>query len=112
MTTLEDIYRFMPGDQASWPVSTSPFGSVVSDSFVIFVAELAFWRAIQAPPNYNAPVTWPVPGEFAPLVELASEAQRSVRAWRPDTPADLAEQEENAWAFHESQLNVIFGQGD
>lgn len=112
MTTLDDIYRFIPGDQASWPASTSPFSTLSSESFGIFVVDLALWRTIQAAPNYNAPITWSIPEEFAPLLELVSEAHRAVTPWVPDTAADSAEQQENAWAFRDSQLNVIMQQED
>jgi hypothetical protein len=104
MTTLDEIYTFVPGEQTSWPVSTSSCGSLVVD--------LAAWRAIQAAPNYNAPVSWPISKDFAPLVDLFAEAQHSAGSWAPDTSAGHAEQQENARAFRESQLDVILQRGD
>lgn len=104
MTTLDEIYTFVPGEQASSPVSTSSFSSLVMD--------LAAWRAIQSAPNYNPPVSWPASRDFEPLMDLLAEARGSVGSWTPDTAADRAEQQENAWAFRDSQLNVILQQGD
>lgn len=104
MTTLDEIYTFIPGEQGSWPANTSPFASLVGD--------LAAWRAIQAVPNYNEPVAWPTRRDFVPLVELFAEAQSTAASWTPDTEAAHAEQQENVWAFREPQLGVIFDQGD
>lgn len=104
MTTLDDIYTFVPGGQASWHPNTSP-----SDCLLV---DLAAWRAIQAAPSYNAPLSWPVNRNFAPLLDLVAEARRSAGPWTPDMAADSAEQQENAWVFRESQLNVILGQDD
>src|SRR5271169_5428984 len=102
MTTLDEIYAFVPGGQAPWHPNTSSVGCLVVD--------LAAWRAIQAAPSYNAPLSWPVDRNFAPLIALVAEAEPSAEPWTPDT--DNAEQQENAAVFRESQLNVILGRDD
>lgn len=102
MTTLDEIYTFVPGAQAPWHRNTSSVSSLAID--------VAAWRAIQAAPSYNAPLSWPVDRNFAPLIALVAEAQPSAEPWTPDT--DDAEQQENATVFRESQLNVILGLDD
>lgn len=107
MTTFDEIITFVPGAQTPWLPSTR-----FPEPSRFLVADLAAWRAIQDPPNYNAPLQMSEARDFAPLAGLLAAARLSAAPWVPDTEADLAEQQENAWAFHEAQMNVIMGDGD
>ena len=104
MTTLNEVYTFVPGEQMPWSASTGSVAYLAMD----WAAELAAWRSIQAAPNYNPPANL-VARDFAPLVQLVAEAHYVAGVWEPDTDAQRAEQHENAVAFGESQLNVILG---
>jgi hypothetical protein len=110
VTTLDEVYTFVPGGQELIPGRQTLWSANTTASYGL-VVDLTAWWAVQATPRYNGPASWPSEN-FESLDRLVAEARQSDGSWSPDTAEDLAEHQENARAFRESQLNVIFGQED
>ncbi len=104
MTTLDEIYSYVPGGQIPSPEASST-RDIRSAS--------AEWWVIVATPDYNSPQASVPHRDFSPLDNLLADAQIAQgSADRPDSDDDLDLQRENARAFRNSQLNVIGRESD
>jgi hypothetical protein len=107
MTTLDEIYTYVPGGQESFQNGRNTSKSLLPGQ--ASAAALIFGVAL----DYNSASGTAPSRDFSPLDDLVARARVTAPSEAaPDTREDLAEQRENASGFRSSQLNVIFREND
>jgi hypothetical protein len=107
VTTLDEIYRYVPGGQQLEQQLPNTARSLVPGHMA------AAWLIFGAALDYNSALGVVPPRDFSPLDNLVADARMiSPSVTELDSEDDLAEQRENATGFRNAQLNVIFREND